>query len=434
MEVRSMAGQRTYLAIEDPAGTAEATGFFGLSGLKLRPGWDGERPVFRGGTGKVPTTTMGTDVVSPWEVDLAPDFNHLGLVLASRFGLPVTSTPGGGTDSRQHIFRIDPDAEDIFRAYTVLWGDGYYALQGVYGYFNSLSMNIQRGTLGFDATFRSRAAQFGYTVPVSEVQTLAVTGGPPTGGTFTLTYSGQTTTTLDWDATAAEIQAALIALSNIGPLDVVCAGGPFPGTPITVTFKGALSQTNVALITANNSLTPSGTVGATETTPGSVPTSIPAIPMPSNMWDVYMDPAWADLGTTQYGGAYIANFDFGEKFDEDAPLNSALVSYEQPVEKAEQDASLDLTIRLGATAQSLADALDDGTPQFVRLSLTGPIIEGVIPYSCDIDVSCAITSKGAVTTAPNSSVTVLPLMLTPIRDDTSGEYANITLVNTVLAY
>src|SRR3954465_8763162 len=57
----------------------------------------------------------------------------------------------------------------------------------------------------------------GAPVPVAgtnEVQTITVTG-TPTGGTFTLTYSTQTTAAIAYNATAAAVQTALEALSNI---------------------------------------------------------------------------------------------------------------------------------------------------------------------------------------------------------------------------
>lgn len=77
---------------------------------------------------------------------------------------------------------------------------------------------------------------------VNEKETLTMTG-TPTGGTFTLTYSAQTTSAIPYNATAAQVQAALIALSNIGPGDVMVSGGPFPATPIVVDFTGTLSGT-----------------------------------------------------------------------------------------------------------------------------------------------------------------------------------------------
>lgn len=69
----------------------------------------------------------------------------------------------------------------------------------------------------------------------SEVQAVTITG-TPVGGTFTITYGGQTTTAIAYNATAATVRAALEALSNIGVGDVTVTGGPGPATPYTVTF------------------------------------------------------------------------------------------------------------------------------------------------------------------------------------------------------
>src|SRR6266851_2158143 len=70
------------------------------------------------------------------------------------------------------------------------------------------------------------------------VQTITTTG-TPTGGTFTLSFNGVTTTALQWNVSAANVQLALRALSNIGGTLVTCAGGVLPAG-ITVTFSGTL--------------------------------------------------------------------------------------------------------------------------------------------------------------------------------------------------
>lgn len=87
---------------------------------------------------------------------------------------------------------------------------------------------------------------------VNEVQTVTVTnvGGL---GTYTLTYSGQTTAGISPDATGAQVKAALVALSNIGANDVnvVRSGAGTVASPYvhTVTFVGALAATNVDQMT-----------------------------------------------------------------------------------------------------------------------------------------------------------------------------------------
>ena len=102
-----------------------------------------------------------------------------------------------------------------------------------------------------------------YAGPTDELQTITVTGGP-TGGTYTLTFSGQTTAAIPYNATAAQVRTALEALSNIEDGDVTVAGGPHPGSPVTVKFTGGAHQgEDVAQMTATASLTGGTTPGVT---------------------------------------------------------------------------------------------------------------------------------------------------------------------------
>jgi hypothetical protein len=101
----------------------------------------------------------------------------------------------------------------------------------------------------------------------NEVQSLSTTG-TVTAGTFTITYSGQTTAAIAWNATAAAVQAALEALSNIAVGDVACTGGPLPATPVVITFIGNLGNQNVAAMTTTDTLT--GGATAVSTTTGGV--------------------------------------------------------------------------------------------------------------------------------------------------------------------
>lgn len=86
---------------------------------------------------------------------------------------------------------------------------------------------------------------------VNEQQTVTITGTLPDTGGYTLTYSGQTTTQLSYTGSAATVQAALQALSNIGNGNATVSGSA--GGPYTVTFTGSLAATNVAALTATDS-------------------------------------------------------------------------------------------------------------------------------------------------------------------------------------
>lgn len=91
---------------------------------------------------------------------------------------------------------------------------------------------------------------------VDERQQIAVTG-TPTSGQLAITLVNpvtliSATATEDYNATAAEIQTALIALPNVASGDVVCTGGPLPGIPIAVQFGGEYAGLDVATITTTN--------------------------------------------------------------------------------------------------------------------------------------------------------------------------------------
>ena len=82
------------------------------------------------------------------------------------------------------------------------------------------------------------------------VQVVNVSGAPGTitstgtTGTFKLTFNGQTTASLNYNATAAQVQTALQALTNIGS-NVSVAAGPTTATSVSyvVSFSGPLAGT-----------------------------------------------------------------------------------------------------------------------------------------------------------------------------------------------
>ena len=80
------------------------------------------------------------------------------------------------------------------------------------------------------------------------VPTALITLGSQASGTFTVTYLGQTTSGVAYNASAATLQTAIQALSTVGASNATVAGSA--GGPYTVTFAAALAQ-NIYPITCD---------------------------------------------------------------------------------------------------------------------------------------------------------------------------------------
>jgi len=103
----------------------------------------------------------------------------------------------------------------------------------------------------------------------SEVQT-ASPDQSPNGGTYTLTYKGQTTAAIAYNASPATIQAALEALSTVNSGDITVGGGAngLDDGDVTFTFRDTLGDVGMISID-DSSLSPTLTVTMSETTKGS---------------------------------------------------------------------------------------------------------------------------------------------------------------------
>ena len=102
---------------------------------------------------------------------------------------------------------------------------------------------------------------------IAEVQALSKTN-KATGGTFTLTYDGQTTAAIDRGASTAQIQAALEALSNVEAGDITVSGARLRDDGDTIfTFRSTVGDVSMISIDTSN-LTPSSGWTFSETTKG----------------------------------------------------------------------------------------------------------------------------------------------------------------------
>lgn len=105
---------------------------------------------------------------------------------------------------------------------------------------------------------------------VNEIQRL--TGAGIVAGTwqgrFTNDYNMQLSAALAAAATAANIQTALRAMSNIGSPNASTAGGPIGTAPVDITFSGPLGNQPLARLQILSALTGGGSIAVTTPTPG----------------------------------------------------------------------------------------------------------------------------------------------------------------------
>lgn len=95
---------------------------------------------------------------------------------------------------------------------------------------------------------------------------LVTISGSPTGGTFTLIYGGVTSSAIPYNATAAQVQTALLGMSSIGGVgpgataptgltnfpNVTCSGSALPAGTVTVTFQANLGGQPITAMTAGS--------------------------------------------------------------------------------------------------------------------------------------------------------------------------------------
>jgi hypothetical protein len=139
-----------------------------------------------------------------------------------------------------------------------------------WNWLNFATVSVQGGYLSFPMYANLSGRPLTTTVTgsaVNEVQSLSSNGA--SAGTYKLSFRGQTTATIAWNAAAAAVQSALEALSTVGTGGLVVTGGPSNTTALTITAGGSLAGHPLPLISIDKtSLTGASGGVVTRTTAG----------------------------------------------------------------------------------------------------------------------------------------------------------------------
>jgi hypothetical protein len=147
-------------------------------------------------------------------------YDELPKALAMAFGAPVITTPGGGTNSRNHVFTPPNSTPMTPVPFTIESGSFVRADRAAGARLSAIAMNFSRDD-GVSVSGEGMAQSYTDDVQLTKNATYTLTANatPPTAGTYTLTHSGNTTAGIAFGATPATVQTALEGLASIGAGD-----------------------------------------------------------------------------------------------------------------------------------------------------------------------------------------------------------------------
>lgn len=306
------------------------------------------------------------------------------------------TTPGGGTLAREWLFEQSTTTEETTATYTIQQGSGVRAHQAAGGFLSGFTVQGDPDAVDISSLEGfARALTDGVQMSTNEVQTLTA-AGPPTSGTFQLTFSGQQTATIAFNATAGAIQTALEALSNIAVGDVVCTGGPINTTPVLVEFRGAYRQTDVALMTSVDTFDVGDCV-VTASTPGVAPSEIALVPVLPHHVSIYADDTSGTLGTTLLTRVLNWSLPMTNHRGPFFTVNAANSGSMAGKVDLEPGARFTMLIEADAAGMAFYTTAQTGATKFVRIIATGDLIEAGQAYEIRMDLAVKIDSLGAFT-------------------------------------
>lgn len=434
MSVRGVIDESSLIAVETTEGVAPATGIrtrllsvgFNLSEAAE---FDPIDPMgIRVGTGDALRQNWSTFEIGEGAY---PDYNSLAYLFTFLFG-PAT-VANVGSVAGEWTWMPGPSA---LPRTTFSARKGQPTLLGVAG--NAEEANgcvLTDLELGFNRTSSQTLSGAGFgsqlnysaSIDVNEVVTITKSG-TVSGGTFTITFGGQTTSAIAYNANAATIETAFEALSSVGAGNGTVAGGPISTTPATITFTEDLANTNVGAVTVDSSsLTGGGTYVPTVTTVGAS-TDIPLVPVLAGEIDVYLDNAWADLGTTKLLSDFSATWGVSGMYSPLWALNSALAGYKEAIPNR-PETTMSLELGNDSVSRALVTDMRAGTKKFARIRAqkAADSIESGQRYELRVDGCMSINS--APTAGDVDGASTLPFGGRLVYDATGQAWTRIFLRN-----
>jgi hypothetical protein len=325
-----------------------------------------------------------------------PDYREIGIPLSGVFGDPTISTVTSGVYdwiwNPRSIGGLDRP-----RTFSLEHGVAGMSAEAVqYLVMTAINQNFSReGGMDQGGTFFARRIDWTAQMSSNQIKTITPTG-TISGGTWTTTVDGQTTTALAYTATATAIQTAIEALSNVDPGDVLVTGGPISTlTPVVIEMRGRFAQQAVTITVDGTLLTGAGaTITPTTSTPFLLPTALDVQPIMPGEVNVYVDTTFGAIGTSQYTSDFACGWAIGDRRNPVWTLNRSLNSFAGLVE-TKPNPTFTLSVNDDDTGRQLIPVMRAGTSRFIRIECIGPVITPGYNFEYVIDLHGKIVQAPA---------------------------------------
>lgn len=370
-----------------------------------------------------------TAAMNPWD---------MAYLLATGLCSPTITTPGGATNTRNHAFKMRNFHPDTIDTLTIDKGSFAGGERATYGVLNGFSLNvaINEAIAQLTGSMITRTPTIENVWPTGHEVYSLVKDGTVSGGTFTLTPNGGSATgNINWDDTAAEIQAILEANAAVGVGDVACFGGPLPSTTVYIVVTGNDFGTNPTDWTIDDTnITGGGDMILTKVQDGATITDLDNAPLSSAEFDIYVSETYAGLPAVWTTGndadsllrCSSANVTLPERWIPNKVLRTDHSSFTSLVENNVEGASVQISHMANAQGRAFMSHFVAGTRLFFRIVGTGAEIEANFP--------CGVMITGAFEVsnyehADNGGVYDANITGTLVYDSDLGGFLDVQLRN-----
>jgi hypothetical protein len=214
MTERASIFETIQVGVESVAGIAVAA-LKKFQSIGIEPAVKVETYKFRAMGNKFPSLVVPGKEWTISKISGLATYTELVYLLSSVLGY-AAPTQQGATDAYQWLHAPNTNNPDTVKTFTVEQGSKLRAHRLAHGLVTALSLSFSRDSIEVSGEMLGNALEDDVHLSTNAKYTLMAEATPPASGNFTLTYGGQTTANIAYDATPAEVEAALEALSTIG--------------------------------------------------------------------------------------------------------------------------------------------------------------------------------------------------------------------------